>query len=523
MLPDFRVRQRDYLLEINRAITEELDLQRVLDRIVRVSAELLGASASLIALRGEPGGWRIASAYGIHRDFLKNLQPLLSDIPDHNDPARFEIPEVNRRLQRITQSATMGLLTGVGLPMIAQGEVVGVIFVFRAYRGRFSAEDRNLLQSFASQAAIAAHNARLFTAVNQQRQNLDAVLESAADGILILDPSFTIQRFNRACARITGYQPDDVIGKPHSSIIRWLRRESGMSLEEAEAEGWPHTPQTALYVEGDLLTKSGGAISVGITYAPALSDDGTLLSIVATLRDITKFREAEELKSTFISIISHELRTPVALIKGYVGTLRREDAEWDREIVDDSLEVIEEETDRLTALIDDLLDASRLQAGALSLNLSEVALDNLAKRMAARFATQSEIHQFEVDFPEDFPVVRADENRLVQVISNLLSNAVKYSPEGGPITISGRYKKDEIQICIKDEGPGIALEDVPRIFKLFYRSNEAARRTKGAGLGLFLAKAVVEAHGGRIWVDDRVTKGARICFSLPRIENQKGN
>jgi len=522
MLPDFRVRQRDYLLEINRAITEELDLQRVLDRIVRVSAELLGASASLIALRGEPSGWRVASAYGIHHEFLQNLDPLLEDIPDHNDPARFEVPEVSRRLQRMTQSATMGLLTGVGLPMIAQREVVGVIFVFRAYHGRFSAEDRNLLQSFASQAAIAAHNARLFTAVNQQRQNLDAVLESAADGILILDPGYAIQRFNRACSRITGFEPAEVIGQPHDMVIRWLQHEPGMTLEQARASGWPQTPQAALYVEGDLITKSGGAISVGITYAPALSDTGDLLSIVATLRDITKFREAEEVKSTFISIISHELRTPVALIKGYAGTLRREDAEWDREVIADSLKVIEEETDRLAALIDDLLDASRLQAGALSLSPADVALDSLAQRMADRFATQSKVHKFVVDFPAEFPVVRADENRLMQVIGNLLSNAVKYSPDGGTITLSGQAAPNEVTVCIRDEGPGIALEDVPRIFKLFYRSNEAARRTKGAGLGLFLAKAVIEAHGGRIWVDDRVTSGARICFTLPRSEPREG-
>ena len=182
-----------------------------------------------------------------------------------------------------------------------------------------------------------------------------------------------------------------------------------------------------------------------------------------------------------------------------------------------------EETDRLAALIDDLLDASRLQAGALSLSYSDVALDNLAKRMADRFATQSEIHEFALDFPEEFPVVRADESRLMQVLGNLLSNAVKYSPEGGTITISGSSSRDEVMICIKDEGPGIALEDMPRIFKLFYRSNEAARRTKGAGLGLFLAKTVVEAHGGRIWVDDRVRDGARICFTLPRKEKKEGN
>jgi PAS domain S-box-containing protein len=516
MLPDFRVRQRDYLLEINRAITEELDLERVLTRIVRISAELLGGHAGLIALREEVGGWRIASTDGINPSFLSYLEPLLSDIPDHSDPAQFEIPEVNRRLQRIAKSASVGLMTGVGLPMIVHGEVIGVIFVFRAYRARFSNEDRNLLSNFASQAAIAAHNARLFTEVTQQKQHLDAVLESAADGIFILDPAYRFIRFNRACARISGYKPEDVMGKRHAEIIRWLSREPGMSLEEAEAGGWPLSSQAALYVEGDMITENSEAVSVGITYAPALGEDGRLLSIVANLRDITKFREADELKSTFISIISHELRTPVALIKGYVGTLRREDADWDPDVIHESLEIIEEEADHLAALIEDLLDASRLQAGALALRKSDLDLENLANSLAVRFQTQSELHTFKVVFPEDCPTVLADEARLTQVITNLLSNAVKYSPEGGEITITGRVEKEDVVMCISDEGPGIALEDVPRIFDLFYRSNEVSRKTKGAGLGLFLAKAVIEAHGGHIWVDNRTKEGARICFTIPQ-------
>ena len=519
MLPDFRVRQRDYLLRINRAITEELDLDRVLAEIVRFSAEILGGSAGLIALRDTEGEWRIASTFGINPEFVRYLEPLLTDIPDHGDPARFELPEVNRRLQRITQAASMGLLTGVGLPMNVKGETVGVIFVFRSYRGQFSADDRKLLSAFASQAAIAVHNATLFTEIAQQHHHLDAILESAADGIFILDPSYRFTRFNRACSSLMGYKAESVIGQQHNEIIRWLNRESGTSLEDAESGGWPLSAQATLYIEGDLITKDGGAVSVGITYAPAFDEAGELLSIVATVRDITKFREAEELKSTFISIISHELRTPVALIKGYVGTLRREDARWDSEVVEDSLAVIEEEADHLSGMIDDLLDASRLQAGALKLNHSQVSINHLAQQMADRFKTQSDQHDFQMDFPSDFPIVYADETRLMQVMGNLLSNAVKYSPDGGKVTISGATKQNEVVICVHDEGPGIAVEDVPRIFNLFYRSNETSRKIKGAGLGLFLAKAVIEAHEGRIWVDDRVKNGACICFSLPILKN----
>lgn len=518
MLPDFRIRQRDYLLEISRALTEELDLERVLSQVLRVSAELLGSHAGLIALREGDNGWRSAASYGINPEVLKHFDGLLEDIPEHGDPARFALPEINRRLQSITKAASMGLLTGVGLPLIAQQEVIGVIFMFRAYRARFSSEDRNLLSAFASQAAIAAQNAKLFSEINQQKQHLDSVLDSAADGILMLDSNFRILRANRTFARLTGYSQAECVGAKHDDLIRWLRKDTGASLEEARGEGWPHTGQATLYVEGDLITEDGGALSVGITYAPAIDQAGNLLSIVATLRDITKFREAEELKSTFISIISHELRTPVALIKGYVGTLRREDARWDPDVVRDSLAVIEEESDRLASLIDDLLEASRLQAGALELKRSEVALDDLAARMARRFQTQSEEHTFAVEFEEPIPAVPADENRLMQVLGNLLSNAIKYSPDGGTITISGRVQGEHMIVCVQDQGPGIALEDVPRIFNLFYRSNQAARKTKGAGLGLFLAKAIVEAHGGKIWVDDRAQEGARICFSLPRTQ-----
>lgn len=516
MLPDFRVRQRDYLLEIARAITEELDLNKVLARIVRVSVELLASSAGLIALRSSGGGWHVAAWYGINPEFQEYLEPLLSDIPDQGDPARFELPEVNRRLRRITQAASLGLLTGVGLPMIARNEVVGVIFAFRGYLSQFSREDRRLLQAFATQAAIAVSNARLYKQVTEQKQFLDLVLESSADGIFILDPGYRFQYFNRACASLTGYTLEDVLGRQHGEVIRWNRREPGLSFEEAEAGGWPLSASATLYVEGDLTKKDGLTSSVGITYAPIFSQEGKLISIVAIVRDITKFREAEELKDTFISIISHELRTPVALIKGYVGTLRREDAQWEPKVVGESLAVIEEEADRLTDLIDDLLDASRLQSGGVALKLHEVALDELASQICQRFQTQSESHTFVVDFPQDFPVVLADEERLTQVISNLLSNAVKYAKEGGKVVIQGRVPPDEVVICVRDEGPGIAPEDRPRIFDRFYRASNMAKTTKGAGLGLYLAKAVVEAHGGRIWLDEAVERGTCICFSIPR-------
>jgi PAS domain S-box-containing protein len=515
LLPDFRVRQRDYLLEISRTITQDLDLDRVLARILTVSIEMLAGQAGLIALRQPEGGWRVATSHGIPPPFLLQLDPLLATVPEHEEPARYELPEINRLLQGLTRAASLGLLTGVVLPLITHGAVVGVLFIFRNYQGGFSGNDTALLQSFADQAAIAVRNAQLYTQVSYDKRRLDALLDSAADGIFILAADHTIEHCNPAFARLYGLSGAEIRGQAHAEIVRFGQRKEGQTLEQAEEGGWPLTPHASLYVEGDLLRPEGRPVPVGITYAPLLGAHDALINVIATVRDITRFREADELKSTFISVVSHELKTPVALIKGYVGTLRREDATWDREVVDDSLAVIEEEADRLAELIENLLDASRLQAGALAINLTDVNLARLGERVAARLRTQTELHHIVVDFPPDFPIVLGDENRLEQVLANLLSNAIKYAPAGGEICVTGAIHPGQVVVCVSDEGPGIAAGDLPHVFDRFYRASEAARQTKGAGLGLYLARAVIEAHGGCIWVDPEKDQGARICFSLP--------
>jgi PAS domain S-box-containing protein len=516
LLPDFRVRQRDYLLEISRSITQELDLGRVLERILNVSIEMLAGQAGLIALREEPGGWNIAVAQGIPPSFLQQLDPLLAEVPEAEEATLEELAEVNRLLQSVTYSASMGLLSGVVLPLIARRRVIGVIFIFRNYPGIFSTNDKALLQSFANQAAVAVSNAQLYSQASNEKQRMGALLDSTADGILILRPDHTIERCNPALARMLGTTIENIINRKHAEVIRFSKYSEGARLEQAEVDGWPLTPNATLYVEGDLERPGGYPLPVGITYASLVSAQGNLLNIIASLRDITRFREAEELKSTFISVISHELKTPVALIKGYVGTLLREDMSWDEATSREFLQIIEEEADHLANLIENLLDASRLQAGVLSINLAEVALDDLVKGIAERFRTQTSIHEFEIDFPDNFPIILGDIDRLTQVLSNLFSNAIKYSPNGGEIRVVGQVLGNQVVVCVSDQGAGIAPDDIPHVFDRFYRAKEASRTTKGTGLGLYLAKAVVEAHHGRIWVDPRPGDGARICFSLPR-------
>ena len=512
MLPDIRVRQRDYLLEISRALTEELDLDKLLSRILKYAIELLAGHAGFIALNNQAGHWSLAVSNGLPAAIQRFLNAWLERIPPVQDSTNIQIPEINRLLQQIS----MGNLSAVGLPLIGHREVIGFIYIFRNYQGAFSTNDRSLLSSFANQAAIAVRNARLYTEINREKQRIDAMLDSAADGILILNPDHTVERTNAAFARMFGLSQDKIQTQSHGDVIEWVKPPHGITLEQAEAGGWPLSPQAHLYVEGDIERPNGQPpLPVGISYAPLLSLEGTLINTIATVRDITRFRQADELKSEFVSVVSHELKTPVALIKGYTSTLRRKDVEWDPEVLQNSLQVIEEEADRLTLLIENLLDASRLQAGGMELKRSNIAMPQLIKRLAERLQVQTQKHEIIVDLPDDFPVIMADEVRIEQVISNLISNAIKYAP-GGTITISGHARKDEIIICVMDEGPGIGTGDLPHIFDRFYRAPETSRKTKGAGLGLYLARAIVEAHNGRMWADPKTEKGARICFCLPR-------
>ena len=404
---DRLIRQRDYLLDISRTLTSQLSLSEVLRRILCAATEMLSGQAGLIALVDGDKTLNVRASYGINPALLHLFAPLLTDIP-RDDPDSFNIPELNRKMQLVARAAGMGLHQVIALPMVIGDEMVGVVYIFRAHGGGFSHNDVRLLQSFADQAAIAVHNARLYEQMSTEKQRLDAILRHSAEGIMILAPNQTIESINLALARMTGWRVESVRGEHYDEVIRWASREPGLDLDEAIAGGWPLSDHSVLYVEGDLRRKDGATLSISITYAPLFDRGGQLINIIASVHDITKFREAEEAKSTFISVISHELKTPVSLIKGYASTLRREDVEWEQKTLSDSLAVIEEEADKLTGLIENLLDVTRLQSGTLTFQFTSIALDQLVERVAEKFRTQTAFHTIATAFPPHFPLVQGD-------------------------------------------------------------------------------------------------------------------
>jgi PAS domain S-box-containing protein len=567
LLATYQLRQREYLLRISRAMTSRLELPSLLKLILSSAAEMVGCRAGLLALAPDPSQvndkqavltrFQVRAVYNIAPQNLPAFAPLLDVFPlmgnEDEDEGEGDAPDVRELQARVRQvESKMGIHLGqvVGLPLLLEDEVLGIIYLFRSEYA-FTQMDWQFLQGFADQAAIAVRNARLYLQLETERSRLATIVENSADGILILDENRRVVVINQALAAMVDIAPESAVGRPCQEVLA-LENVQGDDFCQGDVD-IQLLGESGLRCEGDLARPGGGRVTVSTIYTPLYDEEGRLMNVIVNVHDITRFREEEEIKSTFTSIISHELKTPVALIKGYAQTLARPDADWDAETARNGLHVIEEEADRLEALINNLLDVSRIQAGGLRLDLEQVDIHALAARVVHAYGTQTEHHHLELDFPPGLPEIWGDRERLRQVLTNLIGNAIKYSPEGGTIRIGGWFEpletadaaqeasnvhvlrgqllrneaaegeqsrdaspKGRLVFYVADQGIGIPPEEVAHIFDRFYRVDSSLRRnTAGAGLGLFLCRAIAEAHGGQIWAHSEPGKGTTFFVGIP--------
>ncbi len=527
-LPDQRLRQREYLLKISRAITAQLDLTSVLDLVITVAVEMLAGNAGLIALSEDelgtepavpPMPQQIYATAGIPAAALPAFRRLLA-LPIET----LGKPNASAVLREIANETGLPLRQVIALPLTVAAAPVGTIYVFRAALNvSFNVDEARLLQAFADQAAIAVSNARLYQSVLREKQRLDAMIEQSADGVMIIDARWRITTFNKAMEKLTGWSRTEAIGRPCAEVLG-VRDAQGNNICLSDCPLQRRPPLNNPIVEGWLTSRDGRERYIQSRYAAQRSSTGAFLGAIANVRDITDQKREEQLQSTFISVISHELKTPVSIIKGYASTFQREDAAWTADAMREGFRVIEAEADRLARQIQDLLDVSRLQASGMRLELSDWALPELAASVVQAFAAQtSDRFTFELRFTDDLPPIHADYERIRMVLTNLISNAIKYSPHGGRIRIGGHPvpELDQAVVYVADQGEGIPPEEQERIFERFYRiDNRLRRTTQGAGLGLYLSRAIIEAHGGTIRVESQVGRGSRFIFTLPLARRQ---
>ena len=347
----------------------------------------------------------------------------------------------------------------------------------------------------------------------------DSALRSLLDGLVLLDASARVVFCNPRAEELLRCPAHEMLGRHADEMIDRVATHS-TAAGSVRARMCAALHETSEMVEMEITPAPNGAHTITAQSFPLNDAQGSRLGTGLLLRDVTRARAADASKSQLLSTVSHELRTPLASIKGFATTLLRQDVRWDEATQRDFLHIIEEEADRLTEIIDNLLDMSQIEAGALRIRKEPAQMRQLIREVVDEMRMRTEAHWFLVDLPTELPRVLIDTRRIRQVLHNLIGNAIKYS-KGGQITISCEVEGEHVVASVSDQGEGIPTQYLDKIFERFFQVDGAlTRRVGGSGLGLSISRSIIEAHGGRIWAESVVGQGSTFRFTLPVVYDE---
>ncbi len=519
--------QSEALNRISVEITSTLDTREIMRRVVVEATKALGAEAGALLVR-EAGGWSVREAHGYPPEILgvhlteaqmrattraaRERRPLALEDALHDPRASLE-----------TMSAYKIRSTLI-VPLVTRGKVHGAIhFIYRTRARHFTDSQRDFAGRIGAAISLALGNAhsfeereRLLVEVSNRAAEMDAVFSSIATGVVVYSRDGRVVRMNPAAQELLLYQEPD-----------WERpvQERLARLSPTTAEGKPFArgespPERAL--RGETVRNvamvvhrhDGRTLWLSSSGAPITTQDGRVLGAVTSIFDLTPLHELQEARKAYIHTISHDLRNPLSLIQGHARLLARE---LKRRGADRALsarvDTVLRASSQMNTLIQDLVDAARQEGGQLRLDLRPLDLRAFTTDLLGRSAPTLEVSRVRVKVPE-LPAVNADPERLERILVNLLSNALKYSPEGSPVELEAALEPGFVRLSVSDRGPGIAPEDLPHVFDRYFRG-KATAKAEGVGLGLYTTRMLVEAHGGRVWVESEVGKGSRFQVMLP--------
>jgi PAS domain S-box-containing protein len=524
-------RSRDLaaLLSVAEVATQSLDIEKILHDTLDKSLELLGFELGFIrTLDRENRNMLVRVARGLRSpEFLTGIAPIGTE---RRNVSRivFETKEpyvcIDIRKNPIYKNRSMereGVISTAAAPVMSKNRVLGIMVVGSRRLHRFRKREIKLLMAFGSQLGAALENAELYQDVTKSKAYIENLVENAADLIITTDLDDRILTWNRGAEVLFGYDKDEVIGK-HLSIL--LPPERFHELEEMRAK--VQISGALRDIEIRSKRKDGVMIYLSLSVSPIRDLEGKIVGFLRVAKDITekkryerRLKELDKMKSDFVSNVSHELRTPLTSIKGSVdnmldgltGSLNEKQVRY--------LSRIKSNTDRLSRLINDLLDLSRIEAGRVEVRPTTLPLAALAEEVAEHLKALAAEKLIRIEVPSADPSVTvwADRDKVTQVLMNLIGNAVKFTPQGGKVSVAvEKNGNDYIQISVADTGPGILPEERNRIFSKFYQvANIEKQKPKGSGLGLAISKALVEMHGGKIWMESEIGRGSTFYFTLP--------
>jgi len=482
--------------------------------------DLVAAKPALGFTDDEVRKFRVPSAHGISGEVFRDQKPIiLYDAISDNRTVR-----ENVALLKISNGLCVPLIVekrDEDTNKVLERRVIGVLWVFNKRFGNvFIQEDVNLLTRMAHNLASVVASAKMYREIIEEKEELEHVIESVYAGIVMVHTNGRIMQMNSSARTMLGIDQNERLAGDYATTMKHepvqaLLKKSLEEGEELQEEISLPSPEDA---DEERIYQVQTAMVRG--------EDQGVIGVVAIFNDITEIRSIERMKTAFVSTVSHELRTPLTSIKGFISTLLQDvEGFYDKDTVHEFYTIIDQECDRLTRLISDLLNVSRIEAGrALDLNPQPVQVSDVVDKVVAAQKSYTNKHEFSVELEEDLPTIVADMDKVDQILTNLTNNAVKYSPNGGIITVSGKKSNGSIRMAVSDQGMGIPKEHLDKVFDRFHRiDNRDTRKVGGTGIGLYLVKHLVEAHGGKIWVESEVGKGSSFIFELPKCPPQFEN
>jgi PAS domain S-box-containing protein len=528
-----------FLLEVSQTVTASLDMPVVLDRVAESVARAVNADWAYVILPANDGSeeFAVAARYGwwgrrwtqdsqVHRQVVIRLgeYSLLRHAILRRRQVMANQPEDYEQFDRLHDLLARPQ-TGPTLvqPIYLQGRTLGAVLLGHVDRqALFSEADGRLCQALATQVATAIDNARLYQSLDEQAQRLaallrvreeeatqrQAILESIAEGVVVAGEGGEVVLANAAAERTLGVPRKELIGR----TIKRLYAEMLLS-------GGRRVGNHAVFEWGDKVVMG--------SLAPVKMPDETLLGYVAVFRDVTREQQAEQSKAKFVATISHELRTPMTSIKGYIELLNAGAAGNVNPQQRHFLEIVQANTERMVGLVNNLIAVSEMEQGPIKIEPCAVDLAQVIKEsvQAMRADAAKRDLDLTMNLPPELCPARGDPQRLRQIMDNLLENALRYTASPGRIAVwateahleeEGISPQHYLVVSVRDTGVGIPLKEQERIFEKFYRvDNPLSTEAGGAGMGLAIVKSLVDAHAGRVWVESKIGAGSTFSFVIP--------
>lgn len=498
-----RLHQLETLQDVGRALTSSLELDQVLSRVVEAAVRLTSAEeGSLLLLDEHTGELTMRAARNFDDQFVRTFR-IRSDDSLAGQVIRTGQPVLlgADAPQKIKTAYLVHSL--IYMPLRLHDRIIGVLGVDnRISKRSFSEADFGPLTALADYAAIAIENARLYARTNAERIKLDTILQNTGEGVIVVDESNNIVLINAAARAAFNLSEADIAGKPMADVIAYP------DLRDLFTR-----PTSAQERRAEIALENKRVLNAHLTHIEGIGR-------AVVMQDITHLKQLDKIKSDFVTAVSHDLRSPLTAILGYVeliarvGPVNDQQQEFIRRVV---LSV-----QAITSLITDLLDLGRIEAG-FDTQKEPTSLPLVVRYAAEALLAKADIKHIKLvaSLAERLPPVYGNAIRLRQMASNLIENAIKYTPEGGTITVTVFEDDDQQILTVSDTGIGIPLADQPYIFDKFYRAKGVPEDIVGTGLGLSIVKSIVENHTGRIWVDSKPGHGSTFVVVLPTYDESK--